>query len=233
MIPINDEEPGGRRIMPINTLLIIINVLVFLYELALGPQLDAFIQNFGAVPKEILTGVDVPPAGPFPLWITLITSTFIHAGWLHIIGNMIYLFVFGDDIEEAFGPIWYLIFYLAMGIIAGLAQSFISGPGSTIPGIGASGAIAGVLGAYLVFYPGRKVHVIIPPFYLWTTRVSAIIVLGFWFVLQFLTGITALSQGAADSGGVAVFAHIGGFVAGAFIALLLRGRIGHTRQVYG
>ncbi len=233
MIPINDEPPGGRRITPVNTLLIIINVLVFLYELALGPQLDAFIQNFGAVPKEILTGVDVLPPGPFPLWITLFTSMFIHAGWLHIIGNMIYLFVFGDDVEEAFGPIWYLVFYLAMGVIAGLAQSYISGPASTIPGIGASGAIAGVLGAYLVLYPRRQVHIIIAPFYFWTTRVSAIVVLGFWFVLQFWTGLTALSQGAADSGGVAVFAHIGGFIAGLLIALLVRGRVLRTDQVYG
>ncbi len=225
MFPIGDEERPGQGLAVVTLGLIVINVLAFLFELSLGAGLEGFIQTYGAVPREILTGQDVPPPGPTPLWIQLLTSMFLHGGWLHIISNMAYLYVFGDDIEEAFGPMLYLLFYLGTGIVASLTHIFFSGPENTIPSVGASGAIAGVLGAYLVFFPRRRVHVLIPSYYFATARVSALTMLGFWFLLQFLTGITALTQETAQTGGVAVWAHIGGFVAGAAVALLVRGRV--------
>ncbi len=155
--------------------------------------------------------------------LQLLTSMFLHGGWLHIIGNMAYLRVFGDDIEEVLGGFMYLLFYLGAGIVASLTHIFLSGPESTIPAVGASGAIAGVMGAYLVLFPGRQVHVLLPSVGFRTGRVSATMLLGFWFVLQFLIGITALTEQPAEAGGVAVWAHIGGFVAGAAVGSLLRG----------
>ena len=206
-------------------------MLAFLFELSLGSGLNAFIENYGTVPKEILTGQDVPPPGPTPLWLTLFTSMFLHGGWLHIIGNMAYLRVFGDDIEDAFGPVLYLLFYLFCGVVAGLTHVFVSGAGSTEPAIGASGAIAGVLGAYVVLFPGRRIHVLLPSYGFTTGTMSALALLGFWFILQFLNGVAALSDKAAAAG-VAVWAHVGGFVAGAIIAFLARGVLGARGQAY-
>jgi membrane associated rhomboid family serine protease len=229
MLPISDEDQAGRRHPPYVTwAILIINVLVFLYEVMLGSRLDPFISTYGAVPREILTGQDLPPPGPYPLYLQLLTSMFLHGGWLHLIGNMAYLRVFGDDIEDALGPIFYLLFYLGAGLVASLTQILISGPsgpGSTVPSVGASGAIAGILGAYLVLFPQRRVHVLVPTYFFSTARVSALVMLGFWFVLQFLNGIAALTGGTAETGGVAVWAHVGGFVAGAIVGLLLRGGI--------
>lgn len=225
MFPIGDEERRGQGLAVVTLGLIVINVLAFLFELSLGSAIEPFIQTYGAVPREILTGQDVPPPGPSPRWIQLLTSMFLHGGWLHIISNMAYLYVFGDDIEEAFGPWLYLLFYLGSGIAASLTHIFVSGLGSTVPSMGASGAIAGVLGAYLVFFPRRRIHVLIPSFYFATAQVSALTMLGIWFLLQFLTGITALTQETAQTGGVAVWAHIGGFVVGVVVALLTRGRV--------
>ncbi|MBI4791122.1 MAG: rhomboid family intramembrane serine protease [Chloroflexi bacterium] len=228
MFPIGDEERGGRGLAPVTVGLIVINVVIFLFELALGANLDSFIQTFGAVPHEILTGQDIPPPGPNPLWIQPLTSMFLHGGWLHIIGNMAYLRVFGDDIEEALGSFLYTLFYLGCGVVASLTHIVLSGPADTVPSIGASGAIAGVMGAYLVLYPNRRVHVLLPSFGFRTGQTSALVLLGFWFVLQFFNGIAALSQDTAQTGGVAVWAHVGGFVAGALVGLLLRG--GHRQQ---
>jgi membrane associated rhomboid family serine protease len=224
MFPVGDEPRHGRGVAIVTVALILINVLVFLYQLTLGNGLETFIRTYGAVPSEILTGQDIPPPGPTPLYLQLLTSMFLHGGWLHIISNMAYLRVFGDDIEDAFGAVPYLLFYLGTGIVASLVHIFISGPGSTLPSVGASGAIAGVMGAYLVLYPGRQIHVLIPAFYYFATaRVSALVMLGFWFITQFLSGIAALTPETAQTGGVAVWAHVGGFVAGAVIALLARG----------
>jgi membrane associated rhomboid family serine protease len=232
MFPISDQPRPGRGIAIVTAALVIINVLAFLYELSLAEGVENFIRTYGAVPREILTGQDIPPAGPNPLWLQLLTSMFLHGGWLHIIGNMAYLRVFGDDIEDVLGPVLYLLFYLGAGIIASLVHIFISGPGSTIPSVGASGAIAGVMGAYLVLFPGRQVHVLLPTYGFRTGLISAVALLGFWFVLQFLTGIAALTESTAEAGGVAVWAHIGGFVAGALVGLLLRGRARPQRQLY-
>ncbi len=226
MFPLSDDPRPNRGIAFVTLGLIVLNVAFFLYELSLGGQVEGFIRTYGAVPKELLTGQDVPPPGPFPLWIQLLTSMFLHAGWLHLIGNMAYLRVFGDDIEDAFGSGLYLLFYLGVGIVASLAHILLSGPADTIPSLGASGAISGVLGAYLVLFPRRTVHVLVPGLYFVTAQVSALVMLGFWFVLQFFDGIAALSTGAAQTGGVAVWAHVGGFVAGALVALLLRGSVG-------
>ena len=224
MFPISDEDQAGRRHPSYVTwAIIILNVLVFLYEVMLGSGVQQVISTYGVVPREILTGQDLPPPGPYPLYLQLLTSMFLHAGWLHLIGNMAYLRVFGDDIEDALGPVFYLLFYLGAGLVASLTHILISGPGSAVPSIGASGAIAGVLGAYLVLYPQRRVHVLLPSYALATARVSALVMLGFWFILQFLNGIAALTSQTAESGGVAVWAHVGGFVAGAIVGLLLRG----------
>ncbi len=222
MFPIRDEErPGGRPAF-VTWAIIIVCVLVFLYEFMLGSRVDNLIMLYGAVPREILTGQDVPPPGPYPFYIQLLTSMFLHGGWLHLIGNMAYLRVFGDDIEETFGPAMYLLFYLGTGVIASLTHIFLAGPGSTVPSVGASGAIAGVLGAYLVLFPQRRIQVLVPSYGFRMGRVSAVVMLGMWFVLQFLSGLTALTGNTAESGGVAVWAHVGGFVAGAAIALLVR-----------
>jgi len=183
------------------------------------------------VPKEILTGQDISPAGPNPVYLQLLTSLFIHGGWLHIIGNMAYLRVFGDDIEETLGRTVYILFYLGAGIAASLTHILLAGAGDTTPSVGASGAIAGVLGAYLVLFPHRQVHVFLPGLFFWTARVSALVMLGFWFLLQFLTGIASLSGSAVQTGGVAVWAHIGGFVVGLLVALWIRGA-GVSRGAY-
>lgn len=223
MFPISDEDRPGRGLAFVTLGLIAVNVVVFLFELALGSNLDSFLQTFGAVPHEILTGQDIPPPGPYPLWIQLLTSMFLHGGWLHIIGNMAYLRVFGDDIEEALGPFLYILFYLGCGIVASLTHILISGPADVTPSIGASGAIAGVMGAYLVLYPNRRIHVLLPSFGFRTGQMTALVLLGFWFVMQFFNGIAALTSNTAQTGGVAVWAHVGGFVAGALVGMLLRG----------
>ncbi len=227
MIPVSDEDSPGLGAGTVTLALIIINIIVFLYELSLGSGVENLIRTYGAVPKEILTGQDVPPPGPSPLWIQLLTSMFLHGGWLHIIGNMAFLRVFGDDIEYAFGRARYLFFYLGTGVVASMTHILLSGAGDTTPSVGASGAIAGVLGAYIVLFPNRQVHVLVPGYSLATARVSALVMLGFWFLLQFLSGIAALTGSIAETGGVAVWAHVGGFVAGALYALAV-GRSGGT-----
>jgi membrane associated rhomboid family serine protease len=226
VIPIGDEPRPGRGLAYITIGLIVINVLAFLYELSLGAGVDRFISTYGAVPREILTGQDIAPPGPYPVYLQLLTSMFLHGGWLHILGNMAYLRVFGDDIEDALGHGLYLLFYLGAGLAASLTHILLSGAGSTIPSVGASGAIAGVLGAYIVLFPARRIHVLVPYLYFATAQVSALIMLGIWFALQFLSGLAALTGDTAETGGVAVWAHVGGFVAGVLVGLLLRGVLG-------
>jgi membrane associated rhomboid family serine protease len=209
MFPIGDDN-SGRRLVPYVTYAIIaLNVLFFLVELAGG---DAFIETWAFVPVRFLAD----PGGDF---LTIFTSMFMHAGWVHIGGNMLYLWIFGDNVEDRFGHLPYLVFYLVCGIAATFAQLAFS-IGSSVPNLGASGAIAGVLGAYLLLFPNRKVTVLLG---YGVARMPALIVIGFWIVLQFFNGIGSIVV-STDTGGVAYMAHIGGFIAGLVLAVLLRGK---------
>ncbi len=219
MIPLSDEPRESRRLYPfVVVALVVLNVLVFLYtQLFLGPNaLAGFFQAYGAVPYRITQGVNPPPHSPNPVWLTIFTSMFIHGGWLHIGGNMLYLWIFGDNVESAMGHVRFLIFYLVSGVGASLAQILID-PTSRIPAIGASGAIAGVLAAYVLFYPHARVKtlILLVPF-ITVTSVSALFLIGFWILIQVVSGLAEL--GAASSGGVAYFAHIGGFFVGLLLA---------------
>jgi len=213
MFPIGDDNSGERSFPVVTYALIALNVLFFLVELNGG---DSFIQQWSLVPRRFLAN----PAGDFP---TIFTSMFMHAGWLHLLGNMLYLWIFGDNVEDSFGHAKFLIFYLLCGIAATFAQLVFTAT-SSVPNLGASGAIAGVLGAYIVMFPRGQVRVmmgrgIIP--------MPALVVIGFWIVLQFVSGIGSISQ-SAETGGVAYMAHIGGFIAGIVLAFVFR-TIG-TRQ---
>jgi len=170
-------------------------------------------------------GQDLPPAGPSPLWITLLTAMFLHANLLHIAGNMLFLFIFGDNVEDAFGHLGYVVFYLFCGVAASLTQVFVveafqGAQGIATGELGASGAIAGVLGAYIVLYPHARIRTLIGFGILFFTRLSATLVIGVWFLLQFVPGLANIRE----LGGVAYFAHVGGFAAGALLALLFRPR---------
>lgn len=223
MIPISDS-PGRRRLFPIvNVLLVVANILVFLYELSLGPATDQFLVDYGVVPAAITSGHPISPTGADPVYLTLITSQFLHGGFLHIAGNMVFLWVFGDNVEDRLGHIGYLLFYLAAGVVAGLAQVIVD-PTSTVPGVGASGAIAGVLAGYAVLFPKASVRTLlfIGPF-ITMTRLSAFLLIGFWFVLQLISGVAELANTAASQGGgVAFWAHVGGFIFGLVIMGVLR-----------
>ena len=211
MLPIGDDDTS-RRTFPIVTYgLIALNVLFFIVELSGG---DAFIATWAFVPSRFLAN----PVGDF---LTIFTSMFMHAGWVHLGGNMLYLWIFGDNVEDRFGHIPFIIFYLLCGLAATFAQLAFS-IGSDIPNLGASGAIAGVLGAYILLFPQGKVRVLQGQ---QVIQVSALIVIGLWIVLQFFSGIGSIST-AADTGGVAYMAHIGGFAAGFLLTFLFRGNRG-------
>ena len=211
MMPLGDDN-SGRRITPIVTyVLIAINVLVFFLELSNGEE---FIQRWAFIPSRFLAD----PVGDFA---TLFTSMFMHAGWAHLLGNMLYLWIFGDNVEDRLGHALFFVFYIVCGLAATFAQMAIS-LGSTVANVGASGAIAGVLGAYLVMFPGRQVRVLMGRA---LVPMSALIVIGLWFLLQIFSQISVFSAGGQEGGGVAYMAHIGGFVAGLILAFLLgRGR---------
>ena len=222
MIPIQDDPGRTRRSMPWVTLLLIAaNAVVFAYELSLGPSLQAFIQTYGAIPRQITTGHQLVPTAPSPVYITLITSMFIHAGFLHIGGNMLFLWIFGDNVEDSLGHIVYLGFYLFCGTVAGLVQVAVS-PLSTIPAIGASGAIAGVLASYLLLFPRAAVRtlLLIGPFITFS-RLSALLMIGVWILLQVVSGVVELA-GSSSGDGVAFWAHVGGFAAGLSATALWR-----------
>jgi membrane associated rhomboid family serine protease len=209
MLPIGDDD-SARRTFPIVTyFLVALNVLLFIVELSGG---DAFIGTWAFVPSRFLAN----PVGDFP---TIFTSMFMHAGWVHLGGNMLYLWIFGDNVEDRFGHIPFIFFYLLCGLAATFAQLAFS-IGSDVPNLGASGAIAGVLGAYILLFPQGKVRVLQGQ---QVIQVSALIVIGLWIVLQFFSGIGSITNGA-DTGGVAYMAHIGGFAAGFLLTFLFRGR---------
>lgn len=224
MVPLRDDNP--TRIVPVVTYaILVINIVVFVYELSLGPDLEAFFRVWAVIPRELSAYFLGEPTGlPFPAWITLITSQFLHAGLLHIAGNMLFLWIFGNNVEDKLGHVRFLIFYLACGVLAGLAQWFFSS-GSVIPSLGASGAIAGVMGAYILRFPRAEVLTLIPlGFFMWTFRVPAIFFLGFWFVQQAFYSVASLNVPAnvgMQSGGVAYWAHAGGFIFGAILGPIL------------
>ncbi len=235
MIPIKDY-PGPRRRLPWVTWgIIAVNIAVFLYQVSLGPDAPAFMFAYSVVPVALTHGVPqtslpgVPTPLPFhtpnPVYLTIITAMFLHAGWLHIGGNMLFLYIFGDNVEDRMGHLPYLVFYLFCGVIASITQVAID-PGSPIPSLGASGAIAGVLAAYLVLFPWARVRTIIFIFIFFTiVTLPAIILIGLWFLLQFFDGVASLSTVQQGMGGVAYFAHVGGFITGLVITLLFRSRL--------
>lgn len=216
MLPIGDDDSSRRTVPVVTYALIVLNVVFFFVELSGG---DAFINKWAFVPSRFLAN----PAADLP---TLFTSMFMHVGWLHLGGNMLYLWIFGDNVEDRFGHLKYLIFYLVCGLAATFAQLAFN-LGSDIPNLGASGAIAGVLGSYLVMFPQEQVRVLLGNT---ISSMSALIVIGFWIVLQFFSGVASIAS-AANSGGVAFMAHIGGFVAGVVLTFLLRGN--SARQLTG
>jgi membrane associated rhomboid family serine protease len=203
--------------------LMIACAVVFAYELTLrGAVLDQFVERWGAVPNLIVPAVWGDPRVPRQVLLTLVTSQYVHAGFLHIGGNLLFLWVFGRAVEDRLGSPLFLLFYVVAGCVAGLVQSFVSA-GDSEPLIGASGSIAGVLGLYFISYPTAWTRVLVPIlFFFWTFDLPAVLVLAFWFVSQFFSGIAAITHATrATSGDVAVWAHVGGFVFGVVVGLLL------------
>ncbi|MCI0454930.1 MAG: rhomboid family intramembrane serine protease [Candidatus Dadabacteria bacterium] len=213
MIPIRDTIPS-RSFPIVNTIFIVVNTIVFFYEISLGNSLDSFIKAFGLIPDRLGEGrAFVSQTYPF------FTSMFIHGGWFHLIGNMLYLYIFGDNVEDKMGHFKYLAFYLIAGIAAAFSQ-ILTNLHSGIPMVGASGAISGVLGAYILYFPRSRVLTIIPIFLIIQfVEIPAYLFLLFWFVMQFFSGVASLAL-AKSAGGVAFWAHVGGFVAGFILAKL-------------
>ncbi len=225
MLPLKDNIRA--KSFPIVTwTLIVLNGLVFYYEFTLGPQaLEAFIYRFGLVPAQI----DL--ANPIT-WLSMLTHMFLHGGWVHVIGNLWILLIFGDNVEDRLGSLTFLFFYIMGGLAAAVLQIFLTTDPHT-PMVGASGAIAAVMGAYFRYYPTAKVHTLIPVFiYPWFVEVPAIVYLGFWFLSQFVSGVASLDPGISTAtGGVAFWAHVGGFVFG-FIASLFLAKAAGRRKTY-
>ena len=252
MLPIGDENEPGHGLPFVTLALLEINIAVFIF-LQEAATSAAFTYAYSAIPLEITTGSDLVETfrvrsggeefliqhqpGPDPIQLTLITSMFMHGGWLHLAGNMLFLFIFGDNVEHFVGHVIFPVFYLAAGLVATIAQVMVNTE-SIIPTLGASGAISGVLGAYLVLFPTNRVTVIVFRF---PAQVPALVAIGLWAVFQFINGFGALTVSQETTGGVAYMAHIGGFVAGIAGGLIFRGLYGapvrrsraHGRSFWG
>jgi membrane associated rhomboid family serine protease len=225
MIPIGDDNLTGGPPPLVNWALIALNVAAFFLELSQPSEraLQSFITAWGVVPREYSSGHDIAPLIPLPFWSTLITSMFLHGGWMHLGGNMLYLWIFGDNLNKVMGQVRYFLFYIVCGLAAGLAHiAFNSGSG--VPSVGASGAISGVLGGYMVLFPRNRVRVMMRG---GITAVPAYVMLGLWILIQIVSG--AMDQGG-EGGGVAFMAHIGGFAAGLVLVKLFAA--GRTRPSY-
>lgn len=220
MIPLKDKNPTHRTPI-VNIAIIVANVAAFVYEVSLGPQLESFFFQYGVVPRVFLDSLDsfeIVPGSIIPLF----TSMFLHGGWLHLGGNMLYLWIFGDNVEDKLGHGRYFLFYICCGIAASLLHIILD-PTSTIPTVGASGAISGILGGYLLMFPGARVVTVIPVFmFMQVAELPALLVLGFWFIIQFFNGLLSLGYHTAGMGGVAWWAHIGGFIAGLILTVPFR-----------
>jgi membrane associated rhomboid family serine protease len=217
MIPLRDDNPSST--VPWVTRAIIgANIAAFVLELSMGPRLGTFVMGWGVVPER-LAGAMSGNGSALAAFTTLLTSMFLHGGWIHLIGNMWYLWIFGDNVEDRFGHTGFLFFYLASGIASAVLHVVLN-PLSPVPTVGASGAIAGVLGAYAVLFPRARVITLVPIFlFLQIVALPALLVLGLWFVVQFFSGTLALGGGG---GGVAWWAHVGGFAFGIAIAAAVR-----------
>lgn len=224
MVPLRDNNP--TRITPVITYgLIALNLFIFGYELSLGPNLEAFFRVWAVVPQTLTASfLGQPTALPFPAWITLFTSQFLHGGFLHLGGNMLFLWIFGNNVEDKLGHLKYLLFYLSCGALAALSQWFFSAY-STVPSLGASGAIAGVMGAYILRFPQAEVLTLIPlGLFFFTARIPAFFFLGFWFIQQAFYGVASLNvpmHVGMEGGGIAYWAHAGGFIFGALLGPLM------------
>jgi len=228
MLPIRDTIRS--RTYPVVTIgLIIVNSIAFLYELSLGQHLDRFISVFGLIPAKYLHLLE---RGDFIIsFLPIFTSMFLHGGWFHIIGNMWYLWIFGDNVEDRMGHIRFLVFYVLCGLMAGFAH-ILTNPNSGVPTVGASGAIAGVMGAYFILYPKARIWTLVPIFFLVQfIEIPAFIFLGFWIVMQFLIGTFSSNLGPLQ-GGVAWWAHVGGFAAGAALVFVFRKRQRYLPKQY-
>ncbi|MGB9683175.1 MAG: rhomboid family intramembrane serine protease [bacterium] len=230
MIPLRDNIPS-RRFPIINILLIIVNFIVFFYEISLGNGLQRFILQYGIVPARIVKEIISFKSSYILLLIRpFFSAIFIHGGWYHILSNMLYLWIFGDNVEDRMGHFRYLIFYLLCGFTSSIAH-IVTNMSSTIPTIGASGAISGVLGAYFVIFPEARVMTLLPlGFFLQITAIPAFLFLGFWFISQTLNGVASLAARTYITGGIAWWAHIGGFLTGIIIGKRYRRRY---RPYYG
>ncbi|MFH1777289.1 MAG: rhomboid family intramembrane serine protease [Candidatus Omnitrophota bacterium] len=219
MFPLRDNTCS--KTFPFVTLSIIAaNSLIFVYEVSLGRNLGNFIEQFALVPSTLTACINEGWFGCIVAGKTLFTSIFLHGSWMHLISNMWYLWIFGDNVEDSMGHVRFVIFYLLCGGCGNIAQ-VISNAGSQIPSMGASGAIAAVLGAYFLFFPGARVVTLIPIFFFWQIiEVPAVFFLGVWFIMQFLNGLVSLPYAALMKGGIAWWAHIGGFASGIVLGVL-------------
>ena len=223
MIPLKDTIPSERY--PITTIfLIMANIAVFFYEISLGRQLPELVKFAGVVPSRFFNPqLNVSP-GFLGRYFPIFTSLFLHGGWVHLLGNMLYLWIFADNIEGRLGHFKFLTFYLLCGLGASLAHIFAN-PTSSVPSIGASGAIAGILGAYFILYPKSRIITLVPIFFFFQIiELPAFIFLGVWFLMQFFNGVLTLGPRIAQAGGIAWWAHIGGFLSGIFFIILLKGK---------
>jgi membrane associated rhomboid family serine protease len=220
MFPLWDDLPTKK--FPLITVeIIVLNTIVYLYEASLGEKFTQFIYAMGLIPFEITHHIDLLPTSPSIIYLTIFTSMFMHGSIIHLLGNMLFLWIFGNNVEEYLGRVNFIIFYLVCGLSAAFTQIFFN-PNSTMPMVGASGAIAGVLGAYLLLYPRARVTtVIIFGFFIRLIKIPAVVVLSFWIIYQFLYGISSLAVKTGE-GGVAWFAHIGGFIGGIILIKLFK-----------
>ena len=216
MFPIGDSDVRDAGLAIVTILLVVINVAVFIAEITVfRPGLEEFFATYGVVPARVLQGEQL---------YSLFTSMFLHGGWFHLISNMVFLWIFGDNVEAALGKVIYPLFYIGGSLAASIAHIAVS-PDSTVPSLGASGAIGAILGAYVVMFPRSQVRVmLLIGFFAVVRRITAIIFLGVWFAIQFFTGVASLGAETAQTGGVAVWAHVGGFVFGLLMGFAFRGR---------